>query len=245
MNSELEIPWDNYPQEYLRQLELAPGGLALAAALIASLEPKEGQHWLDFCPGPEVLAAIIANELGIKVTSIVRDPRSEILLEDAADELGVSDLVRVIPGEKASMPVPSEEFDRIFCLGNPFIPPPSPELADEVLRVMKPGGMVGFAGPSSLRNDTPQYMEQGLMDFHAGRLRTPAWTALQLSREGFHIAVAEYVQGTWDLWKKWLEIVPQGYVPDSFRKALVEDGGRWLSLSVVVLRKPPKPDWAV
>ncbi|MCX6646864.1 MAG: methyltransferase domain-containing protein [bacterium] len=245
MKPEFKIPWENYSHKFLKELNVAPGAANLASALISALEPEQGQHWLDFCPGPEILAAIIAKEFGLRVTSLVQDPRCELRVEDAARELGVSDLVNVIPGEKLSLPVPSEEFDRIFCLGNPFFTPSSSKLADELLRVIKPGGMVGFAGPTSLQNDTPKYMENGLLDFHAARLRTPAWTALQYSKEGFHIAVAEYIHGTWDLWKEWLDIAPKGLIPDSFRKAVIEDEGRWLSLGVIVLRKPPRPNWAL
>lgn len=245
MNPGYEIHWGNYPPEFLDELSAVPGGATLASSLINALEPGKDQHWLDFCPCPEIISAILAKEFGLNITSIVQDPRCEIKLEDAADELGVSDLVRVIPAEKTSLPLPSDEFDRVVCLGNPFFPAGTPELADELLRVMKPGSLLGLAGPVSLQNDTPKYMEVGLLEFHVPRLRTPAWSALQYSKEGFHIAAAEYINGTWDLWKEWLDAAPPGRIPDSFRHAVIEDAGRWLSLGIVILRNPPKPHWAV
>jgi hypothetical protein len=133
----------------------------------------------------------------------------------------------------------------VFCIGNPFFPSASSEIADELLRVLKPDGFIGFAGPVSFQNDTPKYMEAGLVEFPGVRLRTPAWTALQYSKEGFHIFNAEYIHGAWDLWTDWLKSAPEGRVPSSFRNAIAEDGGRWLSLGLIVLRKPPRPRWAL
>ncbi|MCK4719981.1 class I SAM-dependent methyltransferase [bacterium] len=240
-----EINWGNYDPDLLRNLTATPGGTSLATELIIALEPAPRHHWLDFCPGPEILAPVLAREYGMRVTSLIQDPRCEIRLEDAASKLDVSEFVNVIPGERTSLPVPSEEFDRVFCLGNPFFPKITPEMAAEIHRVLIPDGLVGFAGPASFKNSTPPYMEQALVDYPGMFIKTPAWSALHFSKEGFHIVTAEYIHGTWDLWNEWLKDAPPERIPESFRKAIIEDQGRWLSMGLLILRKPYKPAWAL
>ncbi len=232
--------WDTYEPDIVKQVSLAPGGTALAGALIERLELQDGINVLDLDPGPGVVAAVVAKEYGVKVTCIVDDSGSESALEDKAKVLGAADLVRVIPGKITEIPTPSEEFQSVYCLGHPFFPSPKSALARELYRVLAPDGVIAFAGPASLTNYTPDHMKNAFDGYGDIVLRTPAYTALLFAREGFHILTAEFMAGAWDHWMAWLE-------DDSgeFRKAALEDGGRWLSLGLIVLKKPPKPKWAV
>jgi len=237
--------WDTYDPEIREHASMSPGGTALVDALVSALQIEPGQHILDLCPGNGLVAAVMAKELGVDVTCIADDPDHEARAEASARLLGVSDRVRVIPAGPSAIPVPAEDFHRVLCVGNPFLPIPTPELARELHRVLVADGVMGLAGPTSMSNDTPGYMRSSLSDFGTVILKTPAYTALLFSREGFHIVNAEYLPGSWDKWTEWLGIIPDESIFNALRRAIAEDGGQWLSLGLIVLRKPPKPSWAV
>ena len=237
--------WDIYSHEIRQLASRIPGGPYLIDRIVDYLDIEPGRKILNICPGTGIVGSMIAKEFNVATTVTSGDAATESDAETLAKELGVSHLVNVIPASADSLPVPSEEFDRIACVGTPFFVRSSPEVARELHRVLNADGMIGIAGPMSLRNETPNYMQAGLAEYPGVILRTPAYTALTFSREGFHIVKAEYIPEAWDRWKEWLDAMPAGKVPDAFRKAVIEDGGRWLSLGLILLRKPPRPQWAV
>jgi len=241
----VKMRWDNYSPEIKQLAGRVPGGPDLIDRMVDLLEIESGWKVLNICPGTGIVGALIAVEYDVDVTVIISDAGAESDAETKADELGVSDRVNVIPATPDAIPVPAEEFRRIICVGTPFFARSNPETAREMHRVLSADGMIGIAGPMSLRNETPEYVQDGLAEYPGARLRTPAYTALTFSREGFHIVKAEYIPDAWDRWEKWLEDMPVDMVPDAFRRAVIEDGGRWLSIGLILLRKPPRPRWAV
>ena len=237
--------WDTYDPEIREHAGLMPGGTDLVDALTAIMEFKPGQNVLDLCPGNGVVSALVAKEFQVDVTSIVDEAEEEAQAEASAKLVGMSDRVRVIPGAPVAIPVPSDEFQRIFCIGQPFLPPPVSELAKELYRVVSADGIVGLAGPAAMTNAIPDYMRDALEELGGIKLRTPAYTALHFSHEGFHILNAEFLPEAWDHWMAWLGSLQPEAISDKVRNAFLEDGGRWLSLGLIILRKPPRPGWAV
>lgn len=238
--------WDTYEPDLVKRVALAPGGTALADHLIKALAPEPGQRMLDICPGAGVLASVIARELGVQVTCVAPDAATESAAEAGAAALGVSESVTVIPAVPTSLPLPSERFECIYCVAGPSPLTASSELIRELHRVLVPDGQIGLAGPAGLSNDPPDYMLRALNDIGEGvSIRTPAYTGLLFAREGFHIVTAEYVPDPYEHWLAWLDAAPEGFVSDALRQAIIEDEGRWLSLGLVVVSKPPKPTWAV
>ncbi len=236
--------WETCEPDIRERMSRRPGGEYVADALLEALELAEGLKVLDLSGGDGVLSALMAKEYGVDVTCVAEDASSEAESEASAKKLGVADRVRVIPGKPWSLAVRSEEFARVLCLGNPVLPNASPEAAKELYRVLGSDGTLGFAGPVSLGNTTPDYMRVAMAGFEGKALKTPAYTALMFSREGFHIAKAEYLGGAWDHWLRWLD-APADSIPEKLREGIIEDGGRWLSMGLIVLKKPPKPRWAL
>jgi ubiquinone/menaquinone biosynthesis C-methylase UbiE len=237
--------WNDYEPELRKRANYIPGGTTVADILVEALEPAENQKILDLCPGPGILPSLIAKEFGAELTVLASNSDEERLAESTAQALGVLSRVRVIPGSVSAIPIAAEEFDRIYGMAYPFSPVASPTNAREVYRVLAPHGSVCFAGPAAFRNDTPEYFEHVLSEFDNVSVRTPAYTALMYSREGFHIIAAEYINGAWDRWLEWLEVAPPELLSENLRRAIIEDGGRWLSLGLITLRKPPRPSWAI
>jgi ubiquinone/menaquinone biosynthesis C-methylase UbiE len=237
--------WDTLEHDLHRRIAVAPGGSGLADALIDSLHIEPGQKVLDLCPGTGVLASMVAREHRADVTCITTVAKLEAATEATAAALGVSDRVRIFPGSPATLPFPSDEFDRIYCLGQPWTVQSSHQVIMEIYRVLKPDGMFGIAGPSAIVNKHPDYMKAALKHVEGAMLKTPAYAALMFAQEGFHIIVAEFFAESYEHWKEWLKNAPPEAVPDDFRRAVIQDEGKWLALGLIVLRKPPRPDWAV
>jgi len=237
--------WDTYDTEILTQAGTTPGGFHIVEALFRQVDIQPGMKVLDISVGPGIFASVLAKEHDVEVTTIVDGADEESAAESLKTLIGVGDKVSVIPGKITALPVPSEEFNLIFSIGVPFNPSPSAVLAKEIYRVLAPDGTVAFAGPSGTTNYTPGYFETPFADCGNVKVKTPAYTALMFAREGFHILNAEFFGEAWDHWTEWLKNAPPEIMPDSLKNAINEDGGRWLSLGLIVLKKPPKPTWAM
>jgi ubiquinone/menaquinone biosynthesis C-methylase UbiE len=237
--------WESYKSDLIELAGFAPGGTALADKLVESLMLEPGLHVLDICTGQGVLASIVASEFDVEVTCLALDDRTESSAHAAAAALGVSGRVKVVTGLPAAIPLPAESFQRVYCLAHPYPHAASPGVVREIYRILAADGIIGLAGPAALSNETPGYMREALRELEGVTLRTPAYTALLFAREGFYIATAEYFSESFDHWQEWLRHAPPEIASDAMRKAVEEDGGRWLALGLMILRKPPKPEWAV
>ncbi len=239
------MQWENLASDLLKRVSIAPGSTSLADALIDNLRLEPGLKVLDICPGSGLLAAMVAKEFDVEVTCVTGNSAIEASTETTAAALGVGDKVRVIPGVPAELPLPAEEFDRVYCLGQPWPPPTSHSVVSEVYRVLKPDCIVGLAGPAALLNTTPDYMTEALKEISGAAFKTPAYSALMFAQGGFHIVTAEFFSESFDYWRDWMNAVPDEIASDVFKRAVIEDAGKWLALGLVILRKPPKPNWAV
>jgi cyclopropane fatty-acyl-phospholipid synthase-like methyltransferase len=231
--------------EIRRDLSRRPGGAALVDALIQGLEIQPDRNVLDVLPGHGAVSALLAANSGAKVTALAQDPSAESATEETASRLGLSARITVVPGPIAAIPLPSEHFDRIVSVADPFPVAAAPGSIAEFHRVLAPDGLLGMAGAASFSSHVPDYMVNALREHPGVRFRTPAYTALMYAQEGFHIVRAEYFPDGYDYWREWLKTAPAEIVHETFREAVIEDGGRWLSLGLIILRKPPKPPWAV
>ncbi|HDS30162.1 MAG TPA: class I SAM-dependent methyltransferase [Firmicutes bacterium] len=237
--------WETIEPDLRKRLWLAPGSTSLANELVSALHLAPGQKALDISPGTGVLASMAAREHRVDVTCIANEPKTEAAIETVAAALGVSDRVTVAHGTPSDTKLNPDEFDRIYSLGQPWIPLADHGVISEIYRVLKPDGFVGLAGPAAIINSTPDYMESVVKNVDGARLKTPAYTALMFAQEGFHIVNAEFYPHSYDHWIAWLREAPAELVTDDFRRAVIQDSGRWLALGLIVLRKPPRPSWAV
>jgi len=237
--------WEKYPPDLLKHAARIPGGTALIDHLLNLLEIQDGQHLLDLSPGDGLVSAVVAREHDVKITALASDAEMEAASESMIGHMGVSDRVSVIPGTPVAIPLPAEEFHRVFYIAHPFPIPATPGVIAEVHRMLGPDALIGMAGPASMTNRPPEYMTNALREIEGGSFRTPAFTALLYAQQGLHVVRAEYLPEAYDHWRQWLEKAPKNGVPDTFRRAVIEDAGRWLSLGVIILRKPPRPTWAV
>ncbi|MFH1677028.1 MAG: class I SAM-dependent methyltransferase [bacterium] len=242
--------WKDIDPKSLDSLKHIPGGRALADRLVNAFIIDSSMNLLDLSPGDGIFASAIAREFNCEVTCLTDDKSVEDEIRKNAEKFGVSSKVKTITGTSLSIPVQAEVFHLVYCLSDAYPSSYTPEVIRELYRVLVSDGVIGLAGPASFKNDPPPYMKNALTDLRGVNIKTPAFSALMFAREGFHIIIAEYVPDAFDLLNEWLQWAPSeksdpNALPDEFRRAIVEDGGRWLSLGLVVLRKPPKPPWAI
>ncbi len=239
------MQFDTYSPDIRRELSKFPGGCELAAGLIEKLEIDDQDNILDLRPGSGVLASLVAREFNVAITALASDPESNEAICSRFNNMDADGRLQVVLGTTSKIPVESQTYNSIYCMGDPFLPGPLTFHAMELYRILKPAGRVVLAGPVSITNKTPGYMSEILKSSGKFIARTPAYSALLFGREGFHIISAEYVPDAWDMLTNWIVNNTDDVVPESLRRAIIEDGGRWLSLGSIVLRKPPKPDWAL
>jgi ubiquinone/menaquinone biosynthesis C-methylase UbiE len=229
----------------IQHVEEIPGGAAMVEALISLLDLKNGLKVLDLGPGSGAIAALLAKQFKVHVTVLVSDPSGVASIQTMAQYFKIGDLIDVAVGTPASMQLESAQFDRMYSLAHPFPIPSAPGVIAEIHRVLKSNGLCCLAGPASMLNVTPDYMSGALVDYIGVTFRSPAWTALSFAREGFQIVRAEYLPGAYDKWTEWISNTSSANFSKAFITAVGKDKGRWLSLGIIALRKPPKPDWAV
>lgn len=126
--------------------EIARQNVVLAEALVEAVDPHPGQRVLDVACGSGT-AALIAERRYCDVTGIDYVPG---LIERAtarAQANGRSIDFRV--GDAQDMPFPDDSFDVVLSVYGVQFAPDQERAARELLRVCKPGGKIGLAGPIS------------------------------------------------------------------------------------------------
>jgi SAM-dependent methyltransferase len=109
--------------------------------LVAALEPRPGERWLDLATGTGAVATRAARA-GAVVTAL---DLSEGLLERArkhADRAGVEIAFEL--GDMRATPFPDGAFDVASCSFGVMFPPDPPSVAAELARVCRAGGRLGL-----------------------------------------------------------------------------------------------------
>lgn len=116
---------------------------AVAGHLVRFAKVSDGQAVLDVGTGTGVVA-ITARRLGAKVTGLDLTPELLAQAREGAKVAGHDD-ISWHEGDVEALPFPDASFDLVLSqFGHMFAPRPEVAL-NEMLRVLKPGGMIAFA----------------------------------------------------------------------------------------------------
>ena len=132
----------------------------------AALGARPGEHVLDVCAAPGGKATALAND-GASVTAVDLHPHRVRLLAQNVARLDLGDRVRAVTADATALPVADASFDRVLVdapcsgLGSLRRRPDARwriaagdidtlarlqrRLLDEAARVVRPGGVVGYA----------------------------------------------------------------------------------------------------
>jgi len=115
----------------------------VAGHLVRFARVTGGQAVLDVGTGTGVVG-ITARRLGAKVTGLDLTPALLAQARDSAAVVGYDDIIWM-EGDAEALPFPDASFDVVLSqFGHMFAPRPEVAMA-EMLRVLKPGGVVAFA----------------------------------------------------------------------------------------------------
>jgi SAM-dependent methyltransferase len=122
--------------------EIATHIESAAEELIDSCDVGPGQELLDVATGSGNVA-IVAAQAGAKVTGLDLTPE---LFEAARRRMAAAGVeVELIEGDAEDLPFGDDSFDRVTsCFGAMFAPRHQ-KAADELIRVVRPGGAIGLA----------------------------------------------------------------------------------------------------
>ncbi|HEX9400164.1 MAG TPA: class I SAM-dependent methyltransferase [Anaeromyxobacter sp.] len=121
---------------------LHPGGMAMTrrTAEVAALAP--GMQLLDVSSGRGTQAIYYAQQFGVEVSGVdISDEMVRTASRNAA-HAGVADRVRFRQGDSQQLPFSSGTFDVVVNECAVGIPEDSQAVLDEMLRVVRPGGIV-------------------------------------------------------------------------------------------------------
>lgn len=237
--------WELVDSKIVEHIGQLPGGIELVDSVVQALEIKPEHKVLDIANQSVAVAMAIVSGIGCQVTVPTGDAVRYGEALEQSEALGLKEKIKVVQGIPQATFQEESSADRITYIANPLPYPIRRKEVVEFRRVLAPDGMIAIAGPMSFTNDTPKYVSKAMRECGGRSIKTPAYTALMFGREGFHIIRAEYITGAWDLWLDWLDKAPDDFQSKRLREAVIEDQGRWLSMGIVILHKPPKPEWAV
>jgi ubiquinone/menaquinone biosynthesis C-methylase UbiE len=124
--------------------QIARQNVVMAEALCAAVDPRPGQRVLDVACGSGT-AALVAERRYCEVAGIDYVPE---LIERAklrADANGQEVEFKV--GDAQNLPFADDSFDVVISVYGVQFAPDHEKAAKEMLRVCKPGGVIGLAGP--------------------------------------------------------------------------------------------------
>ena len=124
--------------------EIARQNVVMAEALCEAVDPRPGQRVLDVACGSGT-AALVAERRYCEVTGIDYVPELIERAETRARANGQAVDFRV--GDAQDLPFPDDSFDVVLSVYGVQFAPDQPRAASELLRVCRPGGTIGLAGP--------------------------------------------------------------------------------------------------
>lgn len=124
--------------------EIARQNVVMAEALCKAVDPHPGQKVLDIACGSGT-AALVAARRYCEVTGTDYVPK---LLERARKRAEASGLkANFVNADAQKLPFPDDTFDVVLSVYGVQFVPDQEKAAGEMLRVCKPGGKIGLAGP--------------------------------------------------------------------------------------------------
>lgn len=124
--------------------QIARQNVGMAEALCEAVDPRPGQRVLDVACGSGT-AALVAERRYCEVTGLDYVP--ELIERAEARALANGQTVDFRVGDAQEMPFPDDSFDVVLSVYGVQFAPDQERTARELLRVCKPGGRIGLAGP--------------------------------------------------------------------------------------------------
>ena len=201
-----------------------PGTLEMALPLIEAVAIKPGMRVLEIGAGSGKVACILAKHWN--VTVIALEPWSDGAdIQARAAREGVWDRVISMKLEVQNLPFSRDSFDAVIAFGTLEMIGQDRSIAlEQIKKVLKPGSSFGIAEAMNLDVPKPSFEFDTLEQNRA-----------LFQHHGFEISHASYFK---DGFQWWLDNADRIQKHDEHERLVRADGGRSLSLGMIVGRKP-------
>ena len=207
----------------------------MALPLVRACKIAPGMRVLEVGSGSGQIATTLAKHFDVTVFTLEPWFGGEHVQLRAAD-LGVWDRVIALKTKAQELPFADATFHAVISVGSfEMIGDERPQALAEMVRVARPGARVGIAEPMCLaRAIPPEVAELDKAGAHGfeRHFRTVGWNAKLFEDAGLTVTERIYFL---DAWRWWMEY--SAHVKEAERALIRADGGRWLSLGMVVGEK--------
>ncbi|WP_161807533.1 class I SAM-dependent methyltransferase [Bacillus sp. FJAT-28004] len=211
---------------------LGPGSFEMASSLVEATNIQAGMRVLEVGAGTGQIAATLAKYWDVTVVTL--EPWGDLnTIHENAEELGVSNRVLALNVVAQRLPFADNCFDAEISIGSfEMIKDERPEALKELIRVSKEGARIGIAEPMCLHEELPADLIT--IDYFCDSkeyFRTVEWNANLFRQYGLNITSQYYFDDGYKWW------VDNFRYYDGNKEEILQDGGRWLSLGLVVREK--------
>lgn len=170
---------------------LHPGGFALTrrTAEVANLRP--GAEVLDVSSGRGTQAIFYAREYGARVTGVDIAPGMVATAMERAREAGLQAVVGFQRADSQDLPFPADRFDVVINECAVGLPDDSQRVLNEMVRVVRPGGVVLIHESIWKGEVTPREKEELAERYGTTPMELDEWREM-LERAGLVRIVAEH-----------------------------------------------------
>ena len=220
-----------------------PGTLEMALPLIEAVGIRAGMRVLEVGGGSGQVAAILAAHWRVDVVAL--EPwAGGARIQARAAAAGVGQRVLALKLKAQDLGIFAEStFDAVISIGSfEMIGDERPEALEQLVRVATPGARIGIAEPMCLPGPVPPDVLELDRRYKQGKwseyyFRTVDWNRALFARHGLAVARSDAFYFP-DAYAWWLDYAAEGKISREEQELIRTDGGRWLSLGLVVGQKP-------
>lgn len=205
---------DRYPRSskydpaWVLGLDMGPHPLWQLEGLLADLQLKPGVRVLDLGCGRGATSVFLAREAEVDVVAVDRWV-GEDELRAVVDAAGVGDRVSVLQGDVRDLPFRDGHFDAVVSVDAFEYFGTDVPLLPTLLRVLRPGGVIGMTTPALSRDpyeQTPPAPVTALVGWEAAAWHAPEWWRRHWELTGLVTDVTARLQpdsrNDWILWAR-------------------------------------------
>lgn len=231
-----------YDGDWLVSLDMGPNPLWLLEDLLGDITIEPGNRVLDLGCGRGATSVFLARELNVEVWAVDLWVPAEAI-EATVSAAGIGDSVRVSNADVRSLPFEDAFFDAIVSIDAWEYFGTDDHLLPGLLRVLRPGGLIGVATPAMVRDvrdlgHIPEHI-RSVVGWEALAWHSPRRWQQQWELTGLVADVQARTANTgWSDWLRWAQATTGSDVDNNpVVQMLTADDGKLLTFALISATK--------